>query len=83
LFAIVTLTDVYFIKIANHGNWSDKELLEIVDANWPELIDRYRIEGEPVRTFSSEEIGELRKAHVNTMIKLSSGRSYILPGGEN
>jgi hypothetical protein len=81
LFAIVTLTDVYFIKIANHGNWSDKELLEIVDANWPELIERYRIDGEPVRTFSSEEIGELRKAHVNTMIKLSSDRSYISPGG--
>ena len=45
LFAIFRKDDVYFIDIRNHEGWSDKNLLEIVNRNWPELLSIYKMEG--------------------------------------
>lgn len=80
-YAIVKEKDVYIITIAEHGHWSDKNLLEIVDANWPELIARWKIDGEWEDDLSSEEIGKLRKIGLTCGIKLSNGHSYLPPGG--
>lgn len=80
-YAIVKENDVYIITVAEHGHWSDKNLLEIVDANWPELIAGWKIDGEWEVDFSSEEIGKLRKGGINSGIRLANGNSYISPGG--
>lgn len=82
-YAIVKENDVYIITVAEHGHWSDKDLLEIVDANWPALIAVWKIEGEWDVNFSSEEIGKLRKCGITSGIKLANGNSYISPGGES
>ena len=80
-YAIVKKNDVYIITVAEHGHWSDKNLLEIVDANWPELIAGWKIDGEWKVDLSSEEIGKLRKCGITCGIRLANGNSYISPGG--
>ena len=74
-------SDVYIITVTDHGHWSNKNLLEIVDANWPELISVWKIDGEWNVNFSSEEIGKLRKCGITSGIRLANGNSYISPGG--
>lgn len=80
-YAIVKENDVYIITVTEHGHWSDKDLLEIVDTNWPELIAGWKIDGEWEADLSSEEIRNLRKAGISCGIKLANGNSYFSPGG--
>lgn len=75
VFAIVEEDDVYMLQIEEHGNWSDKDKLEIVLNNWPHLLER--IDGTPSDDFSSEQIGELRACNVNVVVTLSDGHGYI------
>lgn len=81
LFAIFLADDVYFIDVRNHNGWSDKDLLEIVNKNWPNLISSYRIDGRSEIDPSSSTITEFRKKGINHIIKLSDGNSYIPFGG--
>ncbi len=81
VYAIVKENDVYIITVSEHGHWADKDLLEIVDANWPELIATWKIDGEWEVDFSSDDIGKLRKGGICCGIKLANGNSYISPGG--
>ncbi len=82
LFAIFRKDDVYFIDIKDHEGWSDKNLLEIVNRNWPELLSAYKMEGvKPETTFNETEITSLRKAGVNTFHELSDGNTYLSMGG--
>lgn len=82
LFAIFRKDDVYFIDIRNHEGWSDKNLLEIVNRNWPELLSIYKMEGVmPETSFDEKDIASLRKAGVNTFHELSDGNSYLSMGG--
>lgn len=43
LFAVFRPNDVYFVDVRDHEGWSDKELLEIINRNWPELLSIYRM----------------------------------------
>ena len=72
LYAFVTNETVYFLTIAGHGHWEDKELLEIFASNWSE----YTIEGE-VRSlnFTPDEIKRWRKLGINVIHNLSNGKS--------
>lgn len=82
LFAIFRPDDVFFIDIRDHEGWSDKSLLEIVNRNWPELIEPYRIKGiKPEVSLTANEIISTRKAGINTIIELSDGKSLFLIGG--
>lgn len=81
VYAIVKDDDVYFITIADHGHWSDKDLLEIVEHNWPKLIENFKIDGEPDMALSAKGISTVRKVGINTFIKLNSGLTYCTPGG--
>lgn len=75
VFAIVEKDDVYMIRIEEHGNWSDKDMLEIVLTNWPHLLNQ--IQGTPCVCFTSEQVGELRESNVNAIVTLSDGHGYI------
>ena len=82
LFAVFRPNDVYFVDVRDHEGWSDKELLEIINRNWPELLSIYRMtDVKPEATFTEEDIISLRKAGVNTFHELSDGNSYLSMGG--
>ena len=80
LFAFVTDDAFYMIDIKAHGSWSDKDLLQKLYDNWPELMVSWKIEGKPEVNFSSNDIKNLRKAHINTIVQMNDGESYIGPG---
>lgn len=77
VYAIVEENDVYFINVLDHEHWSDRNLLEIVLANWSHLLASFRLDGELVTNFTSEQVEELRKSNVNTALTLSDGHGYI------
>lgn len=82
IFAVFRCDDVYFVDVRDHEGWSDKELLEIINRNWPELLSVYKMERvKPETTFTEEDITSLRKAGVNTFHELSDGNSYLSMGG--
>lgn len=80
-FAIVKENDVYIITVAQHGTWTDKSMLEIVETNWPDLLAGNLVNGafEPIE--GTDPLKALRKAHINMGITLISGHSYIAIGG--
>lgn len=81
LYARVTDDKIYFIKIAEHDKWSDKDLITIIHENWPESISSFRSSAEVLEhNYDSEEIGKLRKANVNTILNIASGINYYGPG---
>lgn len=80
LFAYVTEDDFYMIDIKQHGAWSDKNLLQTLYDNWPSLLESWRVNGQPVINFNSSDIGQLRKAHINTIVELNDGSSFVGPG---
>ena len=69
--------NILALKIDAHNHWSDKELLNIAHANWPELTSDWDVSGRPEVDFSSPEIGKLRKAGINVIVKRSDGTSII------
>lgn len=83
LYAIVDKGVVYCITINQHQHWSDKDLLEIVNANWPHLLDSYRLSKDTHLTLNvdTEAIKNLRKANVNAMLELSDHSVVMGRGG--
>lgn len=82
LFAMFRQDDVFFIDIRDHEGWSDKSLLEIVNRNWPELIERYWLKGvSPEASLSANDITVTRKAGINTIVELSDGKALVSIGG--
>ncbi len=43
LFAVVKSDDFYSVGIFDHNAWSKQGLLDIIQMNWPELIDAYAL----------------------------------------
>jgi len=72
----------YFIMIAEHGKWADKEILRIVKNNFPNLIENWRLKGvlEISQTFDEKDRLSLRKHSVNAVIDID-GDYYFSPGG--
>lgn len=83
LFVLITDSTAYEIGIYDHNSWADTELLEIINGNWPNLLDPYRLKGVTDISFSpdSETVKEFRKAQINTCIQLRDGSCYSPPGG--
>jgi len=77
VYAIVDDRDVYVIAVWEHEHWADKNLLEVVLANWPHLLEPFRITGKPVMDFDSKGVEKLREANVNTVLTLSDGYGYM------
>ena len=76
--------DMYLIKIIpNHrGNavFADKELIEIIQDNWPELLDKFRMNGvSPEVELSTQQYYKLRKTGVVSLVKIGDS-SYLGPG---
>lgn len=82
LFALITADAVFEVGIYNHGDWYELDILDIIDDNWPKLLDRVTITGiDAVNCPSTrEEVKKIRAAHLVSLMKLKSGR-YIAPLG--
>ena len=86
LFAIVAPEDAYFVDIKPHPRkggieWSNQELLRIVHANWPELIEANVLHGIHGTEVTDEEIHELRQKNVNSAVEIDSKAIAPLGGG--
>ena len=82
LFAIFGNAEAYFISVLGHGKWAELDLLNIVDSEWPNLIKPFVLpvlDINPVPT--AAETLELRKAGINVLQKLASGKIINAPGG--
>lgn len=86
-FAMVSATHLYLIDVRVHGHgapapWAKQDLLEIVNSNWPYLLDPYRLKGvadiEPV---TEDARLELRKHNVVAFTSLSDESFLVPPGG--
>lgn len=82
LFVRFTNTDAYIINIFEHDNWTDLEVLEIIHNNWPQSIEDFLIKDAVDLAFSpeKEDLKQLRKAQINSAVKLSDGSIYMGPG---
>ena len=83
LFAVVDPKSVYEIGIYHHGDWYDLDLLDIIDHNWPHLLDPVTIQGIDVANCPTtrDEVKALREAKITTIVKLKSGRIVAPLGG--
>ena len=82
LFVKVLKDRVLFLTVMPHQEFANRVLVEILHANWPDTIARYRLQGViDVFAVPSEELKTLRKGHVSTVLKLKDGTIYAPPGG--
>lgn len=83
LYTYFTESEVYFISIMDHRSFSELKLLEIIDNNWPVIIDSHVLHGvlDVQYQYNSEDIHQLRRGGVNSILKLSSGKIIFSPGG--
>ncbi len=85
LYLLIDDSYAYLIDVQDHGKWSKKDFLKIVDENWPETINQNKIRQNDIigleKNFDEEEIAALRKANINTLIEISPGNIIINPGG--
>ncbi len=86
LFAIVTPEDAYFVDVRSHPpnggiEWSSQELLRIVQAHWPELIEANVLHGVHGTQLVDGEIHELRRKSVNYAIEIDGKAIAPLGGG--
>ena len=84
LFCMVRESEVYFIEILPHrlqNVFSKREMLKILKNNWPWILEPCKVQGiERGATYNDEEIGQLRKYGINSLIEID-GDVYIPIGG--
>ncbi|QEY26589.1 hypothetical protein [Neisseria zalophi] len=84
LFAIITNSKIYCIGIFKHEDWTDQSILDIIENNWPFLIEAHKIKGENITLAwkpNDNDLRKLRKNNINTPAQTSNGNVYITPGG--
>lgn len=75
--------DAYFLTVGGHGEWANVDLIEIIHANWPASIERYRWKGAIAAgtNISAEDRTQARNAGIDVLIKMKDGTIYMPPGG--
>ena len=82
LYAVFTDDIAFFICIDSHGRWGDLELLRIIQAEFPQVLEKWEMKDVTALTFypTESERVELRKNGINTPIEIN-GKYYMSPGG--
>ena len=80
LFALVRDETVYAIGFFDHKSWSNIEVLEIVDRNWPALTKHVRVQGIAEFELCDEDRAKLRAAGAN-MLNTVNGQVLAPLGG--
>jgi len=81
LFARVTNDCFYLIAVMKHGDWTNKQLLEILHANWPDSLQIYRCDISSLSGYSEDDIRKFRKHNIMAFIELHDGTTYAPLGG--
>jgi hypothetical protein len=82
LFARVTETDFYEIRIAAHGTWPEVEMMEILHSNWPETIRQFRSQfTSGANATTAEVVRAARAVGVLMPIRTHDGTLYYPLGG--
>ena len=82
LFGMVREDDFYSLGCYHHGDWSKTVALDIIHANWPDVLERYSIkDAQLTQTYTDEEVGELRKAGINPLTQRPDSTVHMGPGG--
>lgn len=79
LFAWITHDKIYFIQIMTHSDWTNRDLIQIIHDNWPNLIAQFRI-GQYFEKISDEDRIKWRRGGVSTSITMDDGTTYRGPG---
>lgn len=69
----------YVIAIGTHGSFTDKELLEKLNAHWPDLLTPYVLQG--VLGDNDVDTKVIRNKRANRLLTLADGRVVGPPGG--
>lgn len=80
LFVFLGKKYAYFIDIRKHNEknlFKKKELLEILDNDYPNLLEAYVVKGTPIIEYKEEDIIKIKKSNINTAIKINN--KYIFP----
>lgn len=81
LFARVTATNFYAIQVYDHGAWSKNEIIEILDRNWPNETERFKLKGvHPITPPHSEQDMQAFRA-VGITALAQAGGCLIAPMG--
>jgi len=79
LYCIIEPDDVYFIQVMDHHRFSEPEMLEIVNANWPTLLVRVPLfAGTPP---TAAKVKQYRKANLVSLMTLRDGTVVAPRGG--
>ena len=82
LYCGVTESDVYFVNVLPHNNWTTQKLVQTIHDEWPDILSDYRGPGpRQVRPMSDAQITALRTEHHNYEIVMNDGTAYFLIGG--
>ena len=82
LFVIPSVNNLYFIDVLDHNSWTNFHLIEILDNNWPSLIDPFRLRGVTSLSYepTEQELYKMRKNQINASFRV--GNSFFMgPGG--
>ena len=81
LFVMVRPDDVYLLDVRGHGAWTDADLVEIVHTNWPNTIERFRLEGITGHDLTKQQRKNLRAKNGNAGVTMKDGTFYAAIGG--
>lgn len=75
---------VYFLNVVSHKKinlWTTQNFIRILADKWPDMMEKYRMQGVVATDFSvtDAEYASLRNVNVNSSIDLGDGRVYISP----
>ncbi len=88
LFAVLKENDFYALGVFDHSAWSKQALLDIIHANWPQLMAPYAIQDGPHmkvlglrHNYTDEEVAKLRSVGINALQQRSDGTIHAGMGG--
>jgi hypothetical protein len=79
VYAFIDNDSCYFIRIGHHNNWDDINLLSTLKKDFPQVLNRWKILGEPVPKLSNKDRKKLIKNCINTWLEID-GEYYMSPG---
>jgi hypothetical protein len=85
LMAFVQGEHAYFVDVLVHGRghnpWINRDLVEIIHANWPETIRQYRLNAISVTKLSDEQVNILRRKNATMAVEVKDSTVYAPLGG--
>lgn len=82
LFARVDPDDIYLLDVLGHDAFSAVALVEIIDRNWPHLLEPFLLKGilPSITPPTDDERQRLREVGIQPMLQIN-GKVYWPPGG--